>query len=241
MDMQLVFLICFIGGLLQGATSFGFAIFLMSLLPFVIPFKTASILVSFLNFIIGSQMFFLLRKNLNLKIFLAPVLSSIVSGMVGVHLLMLCREDLAKRILGAVLVLLAIYFVYFSNKNLRLVPNLKFGVIIGVISGLLCGMFNIGGPPLVIYYLYTTASNLEFKANIEFHFAIMALGTTMAHLAYGNVNPELIKLGVIGVISVVTAGFIGLKIFKRLNRNLLCKCIYILMFIMGALLVIKGH
>jgi hypothetical protein len=241
MHIPLVLVICFIAGLIQGATSFGFAIFLMSLLPLVIPFKTAGVLVSFLNFVIGSQMMYLLRKNINLKILIVPVLTSMVSSMVGVHLFIHCSDDLAKRILGAVLVLLTIYFVYFSNKNMKLVPNLKSGLIFGMISGLLCGMFNIGGPPLIIYYFYSTSSNIEFKACIECHFAIMALCTTVTHIVYGNMNLAILKLVAVAIIVVVTAGYIGLKIFRKLDRNKLSKCIYTLMFIMGALLIVRGH
>jgi uncharacterized membrane protein YfcA len=110
-----------------------------------------------------------LRGHINYKLMTFPLISTIIFSFVGVFTLMSTTESLLCRIFGGVLILLSIYFIIFSNK-VKFVPTPASGLAVGVISGFFSGLFSIGGPPIVIYFLSITDEKMEYNASLQFYF-----------------------------------------------------------------------
>ena len=72
-----------------------------------------------------------------------------------------------SKIMGTVLLVLAVYFIFFSSK-----VHLKgrFGLpdwAAGAVSGFCGGLFNIGGPPMVAYFLSVTDDKEKYNATLQ--------------------------------------------------------------------------
>ena len=106
-----------------------------------------------------------LWKFIDWKLLLPPVIMATVTSFLGVNTLMALDEDVLSKIMGTVLLILAVYFIFFSSK-VHLKASLVSGLVAGAISGFCGGLFNIGGPPMVAYFLSVT----DDKKNIMLHF-----------------------------------------------------------------------
>lgn len=205
----LVFVICFVGSVIQGSASFGFSLFVMSLLPMFMPLKSAA------------------------------VLSSLLIMPLGVYLLTVCNENLLKKVLGLIIILLSIMFLKSPAQKLSIRDSRINGITFGAVSGLLSGMFNIGGPPLVIYYLNTVKEKMEYKAALEFSFMIAGGVTVILHKAYGNIEPGVMKYATVCIAAIISGTVLGMKVFIRLPQDVLKKSVYILMAVLGTILLIR--
>ncbi|WHH58575.1 sulfite exporter TauE/SafE family protein [Petroclostridium sp. X23] len=238
MSLLYVFLIFLLGSVIQGIAGFGLAIFAMPLLPFIMPLKTAAVLVVFASFFIAVQVALQLRKHINIKLLVFPVIALLIGRIVGVHVLMSYKESILKVLLGYTLILLSIYFAFYKNK-ISIKGSNRNGAIAGLISGVTGGIFNIGGPPLSIYYLVATEEKMEYNANLQVTLVFSAVFSIILHFLYGNVNVETLKLSSVGIIGATLGCYIGLAIFKKLNSNMLSKIIYTFMIIMGIIMIIQ--
>jgi uncharacterized membrane protein YfcA len=238
MEYVLFFLIILIGSVIQGATGFGFGIFVMAVLPFFFPFKTCSAIVLLLGTMLNVQLAWGLRKNINFKVLL-PVLAAALAGRYfGVYALMNLNDTVLKMIFGGVLILLSLFFAFKGNQVV-IKPHYSSGMIAGFFSGIMGGMFNTSGPPLVIYYFSVIKDKLIYSGTLQATFFFSALFSVVLHISYGNMNLNVLKFAGIGALAVVTGSMLGLHILKRLDRALLSKIIYSFMAVMGMVMLVN--
>lgn len=235
----MVFIICLLGSVIQGVIGFGFAMFVMAFLPLLMPLKLASAITSLYVLFIGSMMSYNLRKNIDFKMVIVPIITSFIFIPAGVYLLLICRENILTKILGGLIVLLAIFLFINGRRKINIKPSLKNGIAVGTISGIMSGMFNVGGPPLVLYYLHAAKDNLSYKASLEFTFAVNTTFVFLSHIFYGNVSGNMLELALIGFVATVSGSFLGLKVFRKLDAVILTWSVYVMMFIMGFVLLLK--
>ncbi len=234
-NIILVFFCCFIGSAIQGATGFGFGVFVMSVLPLFLPVQVLSPGVNLLSVFNASIIVFKKRKHIKLKLFIIPVIASIVARNIGIYILMNIDTATFKVILGIVLIAVSIYFMLFSNIKIK--GGKIVGAIIGFVSGLLGGTFNMSGPPLVLYYLSITEDKDIYMATIQMTFFITTLYTTALFAMYGRLTADAFKIAGIGFIAVYFGSRVGLHIFSRFNREVLTKFIYVFLAIMGIVMI----
>jgi uncharacterized membrane protein YfcA len=78
---------------------------------------------------------------------------------------------------------------------------------VGALSGLFSGVAQIGGPPVLVYWLGRAAPAATVRANIVLYFALSTVLTIVSYLIGG-----LLTLAVL-VLAVLTAPFYGLGLF----------------------------
>ncbi|MDQ7092825.1 sulfite exporter TauE/SafE family protein [Desulfosporosinus sp. PR] len=234
-----VALIALLGSMLQTATGFGFAVVTMALWPFIIPFKAAAATEVFSAFVMVIYISFKFRKHINFKLLLYPTISSLIMGVLGVLALVSSGDAILHRMLGAVLFLLSLYLFFFSEK-FRIKPTPRKGLLVGAISGILNGLFNIGGPPMVVYFLSSTDDKLEYSATIQCFFMLSALSVLGMHLAMGNVSWDIAKFSLAAVGGLVLGIFLGMYLFKKFSIATIKKVVYQAMAVFGLFLLVFG-
>ncbi|HHV96139.1 MAG TPA: sulfite exporter TauE/SafE family protein [Clostridiaceae bacterium] len=230
-------LVCFLSSLQQCFTGFGFAIISMPLLILLFPLRTISAVVALASLMLCSQVAFKMRKHIDFKIAAIPILSAFIGRTIGVNLLMTTNEKVLKPILGIVIILITIYIIFFKEK-IKIKPNKVNGFISGISSGVLGGLFNTGGPPLVVYYLFALKDKLSYIGTIQFTFAIGNLYSVILHALHGNFNDSSVPLSLISLLAVTLGSFLGCRIISKVkNVNY---AIYASMIMMGIFLIFEG-
>ena len=241
MQVALVAAINFSSALLQASTGFGYAMVAMALMPLFLPMSTCSAISAVTVVAIGLQMSLKLRKHLRIKTIVMPLIGCMSTINAGLMLLENCNELTLRIILASLLVLVTGLFFFMRVRKITLPDKWYVGLIAGMITGLSTGMFNIVGPFLLVYYMNVCDDTLHMKASLEFSFLLSGIYSTLMHLfVYHNITwgncPHIAG----SVAAAMVAGVIGLKLYKKCNKDKIALFIYILLPIMAALLVWNG-
>ena len=237
----LIFLINFGSAFIQGATGFGYALVAMAIMPLFLPMSECSAISAVTVVAIGLQMTVALRKNLKLRIIFLPVLCCFLTINLGLYLLSTFDELLLRVILAGLLLIVTGFFLFIRRQNIVL-PNRWYSAVgAGLLTGVSTGLFNIVGPFLMVYYINICQSTLELKASLEFSFLLAGLYSTFMHsFVYHNINLSILPELLTSVVAVVLAGFLGLKFFRKIQKEKMVLFIYVLLPVMAIILIVKG-
>ncbi len=221
------------GAFVQRVSGFGLGIFVIMFLPLFLPTHTAATAVSSL-FACATATYNAVRyrKNISYKTALPMMCAALVSIPIAVYFSAHVSGGIFKKMLGTVLILLSLYFLFF-NKRIKMRPTVLSGVMAGALGGTLGGLFATGGPPAVLYLTHATHDNLTYFATIQFYFCFTNLYSTTNRVINGIINTDILIYAAIGIIGCVAGDFLGKLVFDRLDGNKLKIVIYAGMIISG--------
>ena len=235
----LVFGIILLSSFIHASTAYGFSVFAMTLLPMFLPLVSAAAIVRVALLIITFIMVFNLRKHINYKFILVPSAFSLVGNSLGFYLLMTVNADILKRVLGGMLVLIGIYMFFFCGK-FKIKKSFIAGMCIGFISGIVGGMFNLGGVVLVIYYYSAIEDKLEYSASLQGTFVFTAIYGVLLSIIFGDFSTtDVLGYTFATIVAVIIGSLIGLKVLHKINKQTLGRLSYVYMILMGLIMAIN--
>jgi len=235
-------LLCFIvsctGCLIQRITGFGYGIFVMMFFPHFMPsYGEANALSGMISASTSIVVALSMRKHIQWKNIFAPLISSSITSFLAVQFMAGQTDKSLKLLLGVVLILLSIYFFFFAGK-ITFKPSFWKGAIAGGLSGIMNGLFAMGGPPMVIYFMVSSKDMKEYLATIQMYFALSNIYTTAIKAAAGYVTSEVLVFYVIALISAFVGVFFGKKVFNRCKPAVLKKAVYGFMAVSGVINIV---
>ena len=238
--LQTILFLCvsFGAGFVQRVSGFGLGIFAMLFFPYLFPSHTAAAAISCL-FSCGTSSYNTIRYRRHIP--LKTVLPLIIGAFAVIPFAILLSKYVTKaffeRLLGTVLILLGIYFL-FINRHMKIRPTVVNGLIAGSLGGMLNGMFSTGGPPVVLFMTHATDANLAYFAGIQFYFAATNIYSTVCRAINGVLTPQVLFYAVIGFVACMTGDQVGKRIFDKLDAVKLKRIIYIGMMVSGVIMLI---
>lgn len=224
---------CVAGAIVQATTGFGFGILCMAVFPYILPsYLQATAVSSICAATMSSMVAIRFRKHINFKIILPLFIGYSVASVWSIHYAKAQSEGLMIKLLGAVLIIVSIYFMFFSGK-FRIKPTFINGVAAGAIGGVGSGMFSIGGPPVVIYLMSAISDKDEYRACSLAYFAIGSWYVTAARWLNGVFDAQTVYLWLIAIGALCVGTYIGNRIFDRINAGTLKRLVYCVMAISG--------
>jgi uncharacterized protein len=236
--MQNIFL--FISTLLayfiKGITGFGNTLVMGSLFSFVVSNRLTTPIDLLFSIPTNLYMVWRERKSISLKVVI-PLSLMLLAGVVPGTLLLRAGSDrILKSILAVVIVGMAIEMLTRKpNKNNTMKNSTVFLVIIGVVSGILAGLYGIGAL-LVAYISRTTGNKSEFRANICCVFLIDNIFRFILYWFTGILNRDILWLSLILSPAVILGMIIGIKVDARMNDEGVKKTVIALLIISGTIL-----
>ena len=235
-------LLCFIvsctGCLIQRITGFGYGIFVMMFFPHFMPsYGEANALSGMVSAVTSIIVAFSLRKHIQWKLIPAPLIGSIITSYIAVQFMSGQNDKTLKLMLGVALIILSIYFFFFAGK-IKFKPSLWKGAVAGSISGVMNGLFAMGGPPMVIYFMVSNKDMKDYLATIQMYFALSNIYTTAIKASAGYVTKEVLVFFAIACISALVGVFFGKKIFSHCKPDLLKKVVYGFMAVSGVINIV---
>ena len=209
----------------------------------ILSFGTPNVNISPIDLLIGYPTNLILtwenRKKLDSKVYLPLIALVIIGSIPGVFMLKNVNTSIIKLIFGVVVIVLCLEMLLReyskdSGKSSRILL-----AIIGVASGVLCGLFGVGAL-LAAYVSRVTDDSQSFKANIS---AVFIVDNTFRIILYSTLHIltlDTLKRG-LSLIPFVLIGLIaGMKCSSIMNKNLAKKITALLLVISGISLVIKN-
>ncbi len=244
-DMSLVSVLAvaalaIVGSVIQTVCGFGFGIFVMILLPYFMPSYSAALALSgALSFTITLVISIKQRKSIQIKNILLPLAAYMFVATFAVQFSIFGSQETLKGLLGVLLVVLSIYFMRFSG-NFKIEANPKTGTIAGSLGGLLSGLFGMGGPPMVLYFLAATPNTAVYLATSQFFFTVTNGYGSLIRAINGSYTPYVILMWVICLISLYIGNKIGNLLISKINEHSLRKIVYVYMGISGAIIAVTS-
>jgi len=235
----LLVLISLGGGFVQRVSGFGLGIFVMLFFPHLLPSYTVGTAISCMMSMAGSGYNAIrYHKDIQLKMVIPLICAAAVTIPIAVHFSAVAPERLMKQLLGIVLVVLSIYFLFFSKK-IHIRPTVTNGIIAGGLGGTLNGLFSTGGPPVVLYMVHAAPEPAVYFATIQFYFALTNTYSTVVRLLNGILTWQVMGWFAVTMVGWAIGNQIGVKVFDKLNSDSLKKVIYTGMIISGILMLLQ--
>ena len=222
------------GSFIQRVTGFGYGIFTMIFFPsFLASYGEANILTGMVSLISTFAVVIPLFKHVDWKSIVAPVIGCMISSYLAVKFMQGQSDGMLKLLLGIILILLSIYFFLFSSK-IHFNPSIPAGLIVGLLSGIMNGLFSMGGPPVVVYFLGISKDDpKKYVATIQAYFLVTNIYSFAVKAGAGYLTMDVWKIFPFAVAGMAIGVFIGKRVFDKLNAGILKKCVYAFMAVSG--------
>lgn len=178
------------------------------------------------------------RKSVNWQ-FCIPLATLVLLGNIpGIFLLKNVDTQLIKIIFGFVVIGIGIE-MFFHEKSKKSKESKILLAIIGVISGVLCGLYGIGAL-LAAYMGRVTDNSQSFKANICVVFIVENTFRIIMYLTTGIITFVSLKQALLLSPFMLLGLFVGIKSSSVLDEKLIKKIVIIMLIISGVALVIQN-
>lgn len=223
-------------GFVQRVSGFGLGIFAMMFLPHFLPSHTAAATISSIFSSVTSLYNTVrYRKSIAYKTAVPMLCAAFISIPVAVYFSVMITSGVFEILLGAVLIALSIYFLFFKAR-INIKPTAANGVIAGALGGTLNGLFSTGGPPIVLYLTNATSDNLTYFATIQFYFCITNIYATASRAVNGILTADILKYSAVGIVGCMIGDHLGKAVFDKLDSDRLRRTIYVGMIISGIIM-----
>lgn len=234
---ELIVLVLFAIGasFIQRTTGFGFGIFIMTVLPQLMPSYGEATTLSGLLASVTSLILTIRYWHLVSWRKLLPILITfIVVSFFAVQMLTILQSTTLKMILGVVLILAALYFWFFADK-VRVRANAVTQTSLGTLSGVMGGLFGMQGPPAVLYFLKVSKTKEEYTAIAQIYFLLGNISMTIYRAQSGFLTQHVLTSWLWALPAVLIGTALGNLAFGKLSMPILRKIVYLYIGISGLL------
>ena len=225
-------------GVVQALTGFGAGIVQMLFFPMLLPVLSASALSGAISLMLAVGMAWQYRKHIRKDLLIVPAIVYAVVSALALSFADLIDTTVMLKIFGAFLILLSVYFLFFSGK-IRVKANVMTATVCASLSGVVGGLFGIGGPPMVIYYLAAMEDKREYLGTIQAFFCFTNTYTLIVRLIKGFYTVDLLLPTAVGIAAILLGQLFGGKIQSKINGDTMRKLVYAFLGVTGVINLLK--
>ncbi|WP_318764979.1 sulfite exporter TauE/SafE family protein [Lactiplantibacillus carotarum] len=226
MTWLLILLPGILAGLVQGLTGFGSAIIMMIFLPQLLPMGQSAGVAGVIMVASVVTMVWRYRQYVHVKQIIVPFIIYASVAAWSVHLGQVLDIQVLRRLLGGLLVILAIYFTFNRRANTQRYPWWLAGSFM-VISGFFNGLFGIGGPLMALYFLSLADSTASYLGNLQLFFLIDEIYITTVRVFNGILTPSVAPAIGLGMVGAFIGTMIATRILPHLPMKIVRQLIYL--------------
>lgn len=230
----LVFLLTIVASFIQRVTGFGFGIFVMMFFPYILPTFGESITLS--GLLAGTTSLLIAIRNwrfIRWRLMGTVLLFNVLVSYIAIEYMASLSNATMKRVFGVALILIALYFLFFDGKLKMLLRSYTAQTGIGIISGIMGGMFAMPGPPIVLYSIGVINDKREYVATLQALFFTLNIFYTLFRLKVGFFAESTLTLWAFCLFGCFIGAWAGARLFRLISLPLLKKIVYLLMIVSG--------
>lgn len=244
MPEQTIYIILLAAGasFIQRTIGFGFGIFIMTALPFLMPsYGEAVTLSGLLSLTSATIVMVKYLKFVTWKRLLPIVASFIIFSTIAICLLDKIEGQAMRRILGITLILISLYFSFFKAKLQKLIrPTKGWQYGTGAASGIMGGLFAMHGPPVVLYLIVSEPDKDHYMGMIQ-TYAVVTNITMLAVRAFnGYVTPAVGSSYIYSLIGLAIGVIAGNWAFKHIPNRLFTYIVYAYIGVSGLIILLTA-
>jgi uncharacterized protein len=215
MIIVILTIVTVISGAIGTLTGFGISTLMVPVVLIFFPLPQTLLLVGVIHWFGNIWKMVLFKKGINWKIILAFGVPGVIASFFGAQIVLTTPEHVLLRVLGGLLMVYAIALLY--KQKLRVPKSHPVAVTGGALSGLMAGIFGIGG---AIRSAFLAAFNLEKSVYIATSGAIgLAIDSTRI-VTYVASGIRLERDVLISLLVLIPASFVGATLAKRISLGM---------------------
>lgn len=235
MDYNLMLLIAMSMGaaFVQRVSGFGFGIFIMTVLPYLLPsYGEATTLSGLLAMVTSVIIVARTWRHISWRRLLPILATFLVVSFFAVKFVAYADGGLLRRALGCVLIFASVWFMWLKDR-VKLPTTLPVQLGMGTLSGVMGGLFGMQGPPAVLYFVATNSTKESYIAMAQTYFLVGNLAMTLFRAHCGLLTPVVMTSWCCAVPAVIVGTWIGSLAFRRISLPVLRMIIYLYMAVSG--------
>lgn len=235
-----IFLLTVGASFVQRTTGFGFGIFIMTLLPFLMPsYAEATTLSGLLALTTSAIITFRMRKFITWKRLIPILLTFMAVSAVAICMLTRIHDNTLRKILGIVLMITSLYFAFFKER-IRLKTTLPYQIGAGTVSGIMGGFFGMQGPPAVLYFISSEPDKNHYMAMAQTYFLIGNAMMTVVRASNGFLTAAVGKNYVLCIGAVIIGTLLGSWAFRHIPAKIFPYIVYSYIGVSGLIIFLSA-
>ena len=237
-----IFLLAAGASFIQRTIGFGFGIFIMTVLPFLMPsYAEAVTLSGLLSLTSATVVMIQYVKFVTWKRLLPMVGAFVVFSTAAIFMLDKIEGPAMRQILGIMLVILSLYFSFFKEKLQKFIRPTK-GWLLGTgsVSGIMGGLFGMHGPPVVLYLVVSEPSKDHYMGMIQTYAVITNITMLIVRAWNGYVTPTVGITYLYALGGLAIGILVGNWAFKRIPSRLFTYIVYAYIGISGMIIFLTN-
>ena len=222
----------------QRTIGFGFGIFIMTALPFMMPsYGEAVTLSGLLSLTSATVVMIKYLKFVTWRRLLPIVAAFVVFSTVAICLLEKIEGTAMRMILGIMLIIISLYFSFFKSKMQKLIrPTTGWQLGTGTASGVMGGLFGMHGPPVVLYLVASEPDKDHYMGMIQTYAVITNVTMLVVRAWNGYVTPVVMHTYLYALGGLVVGVLAGGWAFKHIPNKLFTYIVYAYIGISGLII-----
>lgn len=235
-----IFLLTVGASFIQRTTGFGFGIFIMTLLPFLMPsYGEATTLSGLLALTTSSIICIRMRRYITWKRLLPILLTFIVISAGAICTLTRMEDGVLRKILGITLIFTSLYFAFFSGK-IKLKTTVPYQIGTGALSGIMGGFFGMQGPPAVLYFISSEPDKNHYMAMAQTYFLIGNSFMTIVRASNGFLTATVGNCYIFCVAAVAIGTLLGSWAFRHIPAKIFPYIVYTYIGVSGIVIFLTS-
>jgi uncharacterized membrane protein YfcA len=222
-------LICgaaFVAGLARGFSGFGSALIFVPFASAFVGPQIASPILAGIDIVCSAGLLPDAVRNADKKDVGAMSIGAIVAVPAGVAMLVYVDPVIVRWVISVTA--LAFLVLLISGWRYRGKPSAPLAVGVGLVAGVYSGAAQMGGPPVVAYWLGGVNKIATVRANIVLYFAIADGLTVIGYFFAGLLNSNVIMLALLCGPIFGVGLFLGAKSFRFASELTFRRICYVL-------------
>lgn len=179
------------------------------------------------------------RQKLDFKMVLPLVIMVILGSIPGALLLKSVNASYVKIFFGGLVMFIGAELFYREKHGSKSRGSKLMFLIVGILSGILCGMFGVGAL-LAAYLSRVTETGSEFKANLSAVFIADNIFRVILYSTLGLITFPVVKQAVVLIPVMLISLYLGIKFSDILDDKIVKKLVMILLIISGLAMIITN-
>ena len=212
----------------QRTVGFGFGIFIMTALPFLMPsYGEAVTLSGLLSLTSATVVMVKYIRYVTWKRLLPIFGAFVVMSTLAIFFLDRIEGRMMRMILGVMLILISLYFTFFKEKLQKIIrPTRGWQLGTGAASGVMGGLFAMHGPPVVLYLISSEPDKDHYMGMIQTYAVITNISMLAVRAFNGYVTPVVGMTYLYAMAGLAVGVMLGNWAFKHIPNRLFTYVVY---------------
>lgn len=226
----------------QRTIGFGFGIFIMTALPFLMPsYGEAVTLSGLLSLTSATVVMLKYIKYVTWQRLLPMVAAFVLFSTIAICLLDRIEGQSMRIFLGIMLIIISIYFTFFKEKLQKIIrPTRSWQLGTGSVSGIMGGLFGMHGPPVVLYLISSEPDKDHYMGMIQTYAVVTNVTMLIVRAFSGYVTPAVGMTYLYGLSGLAIGVLAGNWAYRHIPNRLFTYIVYAYICISGIIIAVTA-